>query len=82
MEGLLACLCSGPCGTTLATAFGSDLRSVDTLRSSRVALTQPDAYGAGESRMTTNSFASHLILLVLLQEWNGLERHVACEIMK
>ena len=54
MEGLLACLCSGPCGTTLATAFGSDLRSVDTLRSSRVALTQPDAYGAGESRMTTN----------------------------
>ena len=25
---------AGPCGTTLATAFGSDLRSVDTLRSS------------------------------------------------
>jgi hypothetical protein len=24
------------------------------LRSSRVALTQPDAYGAGESRATTN----------------------------
>ena len=31
----------------LSTAFGSDLRSVDTLRSSRYALTQPDALGAG-----------------------------------
>ena len=41
---------SGPCGTTLVTAFGSDLRSVDTLRSSRYALTQPDAFGAGASR--------------------------------
>ena len=41
---------AGPCGTTLATAFGSDLRSVDTLRSSRYALTQPDAFGAGASR--------------------------------
>ena len=38
---------TGPCGTTLATAFGSDLRSVDTLRSSRFALTRPDAFGAG-----------------------------------
>jgi len=29
------CFRSGPCGTTLATAYGSDLRSVDILRSSR-----------------------------------------------
>ena len=39
-----------PCGTTLATAFGSDLRSVDTLRGSRFALRQPDDFVAGESR--------------------------------
>ena len=38
---------TGPCGTTLATAFGSDLRSVDTLRSSRFALTQPDRFATG-----------------------------------
>ena len=38
---------TGPCGTTLATAFGSDLRSVDTLRSSRFALTQPDRFVTG-----------------------------------
>ena len=43
------CAGAGPCGTTLATAYGSDLRSVDILRSSRFALTQPDACGAGES---------------------------------
>ena len=34
---------AGPCGTTLAPAFGSDLRSVDTLRGSRYALSQPDS---------------------------------------
>ena len=38
---------TGPCGTTLATAFGSDLRSVDTLGSSRFALTQPDCFATG-----------------------------------
>ena len=41
---------SAPCGTALATAFGSDLRSVDTLRGSRFALRQPDDFVAGESR--------------------------------
>ena len=40
---------SAPCGTTLATAFGSDLRSVDTLRDLRFALRQPDDFVAGES---------------------------------
>jgi len=40
----------------LETAFGSDLRSVDTLRGSRYALRQPDAFGAGESRATTKSW--------------------------
>ena len=46
---------SAPCGTTLATAFGSDLRSVDTLRGSRFALRQPDACRRGRmasSRLT------------------------------
>ena len=38
---------TGPCGTTLSTAFGSDLRSVGTLRSSRFALTQPDRFATG-----------------------------------
>ena len=47
---------AGPCGTTLVTAFGSDLRSVDTLRRSRYALTQPDAFGAGASRDGLRSF--------------------------
>jgi hypothetical protein len=34
-DTFLDCFRSGPCGTTLATAYGSDLRSVDILRSSR-----------------------------------------------
>ena len=38
---------TGPCGITLATAFGSDLRSMDTLRSSRFALTRPDCFATG-----------------------------------
>ncbi len=41
---------AGPCGTTLVTAFGSDLRSVDTLRGSRFALSRPDDFVAGASR--------------------------------
>ena len=40
---------AGPCGTTLAPAFGRDLRSVDTLRGSAFGLGQPDDFVAGAS---------------------------------